>query len=482
MLSYGGYNTAIELKTAAYSSWLKTYGMSGCGFDQWNWWGDSTSISGIPNTNAACGSGHTVSTWQIIKICPAGYYPDNASAPTYCTLPDDSVDPSKENGNPDDNLSCSPPPSKTTGNPINFSTGNKFQEELDYTDNRSFSLRFIRTYNSQDGLWRHNYSAHLRISPGNIILVGSDGRESYFSLSGDIANSEPDELGRLSQESGQWIYTSPRREKFSFDSEGRLTRWARSAEEFQTLTYGNDLAVSVTDNHGNILNFTVNTAAQNQPLKLTVGAVKISYSYDSNKHLSKRSIARSGLTETRSYHYEDSRDFKRLTGITDERGVRFATWAYDPKGRAISSSHAADAELTKVSYNADGSSTVTNPLNKITTYQFQVIQGVNRITAINGEPSANCPNSNSTFTYDARGLLKTKTDNKGFITSYDYNERGLEISRTEATGAPQARTTTTTWHTTLNLPLTVTEPGRVTTYTYDSQGRQLSQTSTSTAL
>jgi YD repeat-containing protein len=90
--------------------------------------------------------------------------------------------------------------------------------------------------------------------------------------------------------------------------------------------------------------------------------------------------------------------------------------------------------------------------------------------------------SNSAFTYDARGLLKTKTDNKGFVTSYDYNDRGLEISRTEATGTPQARTTTTTWHATLNLPLTVTEPGRVTTYTYDAQGRQLSQTSASTAL
>ncbi len=129
-----------------------------------------------------------------------------------------------------------------------------------------------------------------------------------------------------------------------------------------------------------------------------------------------------------------------------------------------------------LTYNADGSITVTNELDKKATYRFQVIQGVKRIVAIEGEPSPNCPSSNSTFTYDDRGLLKTKMDNKGYVTTYSYNDRGLEISRTEASGTAQARTTTTEWHPTLFLPETVTEPGRITHYQYDDQGRQLSQT------
>ncbi|WP_345945801.1 RHS repeat domain-containing protein, partial [Pseudomonas sp. dw_358] len=62
-----------------------------------------------------------------------------------------------------------------------------------------------------------------------------------------------------------------------------------------------------------------------------------------------------------------------------------------------------------------------------------------------GEPSDNCPASNSTYTYDDRGQVLTKTDAKGFITTYTYNDRGLEASHTEASGTPQARTTTTTW-------------------------------------
>jgi len=182
--------------------------------------------------------------------------------------------------------------------------------------------------------------------------------------------------------------------------------------------------------------------------------------------------------ETRVYHYATEPYSNLLTGITDERGIRYATWTYDDQGRAISSEHAGGAEKVTVAYNADGSSTVTNALGKRTTYRFQTIQGIRRITAIEGEPSANCPNSNATFTYDDRGLVKTRTDNKGNITTFDYNGRGLEVSRTEAYGTPQARTVITEWHPTLFLPVTITEPDRTTRYSYDVQGRLTGQATT----
>ncbi|WP_285961991.1 RHS repeat protein [Pseudomonas tohonis] len=205
-----------------------------------------------------------------------------------------------------------------------------------------------------------------------------------------------------------------------------------------------------------------------------MGETSVSYTYNSIRRLTAVTTTRDAVVSSQTYHYEDANP-NLLTGITDERGIRYATWAYDDQGRAISSEHAGGAERTLVSYNADGSSTVTNALGKRTTYRFQTIQGIRRITAIEGEPSANCPNSNSTFTYDDRGLVKTRTDNKGNITTFDYNERGLETSRTEAYGTLQARTVTTTWHPTLFLPASVIEPDRITTYSYDDQGRPLSQ-------
>ena len=206
--------------------------------------------------------------------------------------------------------------------------------------------------------------------------------------------------------------------------------------------------------------------------------MQITYGYNAAKRLTSVIRAAGGQTTLRQFHYEDPRNNSWLTGITDERGVRYATWSYDDKGRAITSEHANGADHVGVAYNSDGTVSVTNELGKVAKYSFQYIKGVNRITAIQGEPSANCPNSNSTFTYDSNGLIKTKTDNKGHLTTYDYNARGLEISRTEASGTPQARTITTDWHPTLFLPAVVAEPDRITTYNYDDQGRQLSRSVT----
>ncbi|WP_409438437.1 RHS repeat domain-containing protein [Pseudomonas aeruginosa] len=167
---------------------------------------------------------------------------------------------------------------------------------------------------------------------------------------------------------------------------------------------------------------------------------------------------------------------QRLTSVT--RTDRFATWTYDNQGRAISSEHANGAEKVSLAYNDDASTTVTNEYGKQATYRFQVIQGIKRIVAIEGEPSPNCPSSNSTFTYDERGLLSSKRDNNGNLTTYQYNARGLETSRTEAAGTAQARTITTDWHPTLFLPVQVSEPGRITRYQYDAEGRKTGETVT----
>jgi YD repeat-containing protein len=55
------------------------------------------------------------------------------------------------------------------------------------------------------------------------------------------------------------------------------------------------------------------------------------------------------------------------------------------------------------------------------------------------------------------------------------------LTKVEAQGTPQERTTTTTWDTTWSyLPKTVTTPDNTTTYAYDGQGRLLSTTVHST--
>lgn len=369
-----------------------------------------------------------------------------------------------------------PPPESCKGNPINIAIGNKYQREIDYSASVNTGLSFSRSYNSLDGFWRHSFSAYLRFAgTQSVAVVMHHGRESFYTLSGNTITPTSTDLGVLSKSGSGWQFLSSDNERFTFDTEGKLIRWSSARGAVHQFVYSGS-QTTVTDSLGNSLSFTEDS--DHQPLTLAAPGVQVTYGYDANKRLISVSRTAGGQATLRQFHYEDSRNNALLTGITDERGARYATWSYDDHGRAITSEHANGAERIAIEYSSDGSASVTNELGKVANYQFQTILGVKRIIAIEGEPSSNCPNSNSTFTYDSRGLLKTKADNKGHLTTYDYNTRGLEVSRTEAAGTTQARTITTDWHPTLFLPVTVNEPSRITTYTYDAQGRQLSQSVT----
>ncbi|WP_301153884.1 RHS repeat protein [Metapseudomonas otitidis] len=348
------------------------------------------------------------------------------------------------------------------GNPIVFSTGNKIQFEMPLPD-----LRL--TYNSSDGMWRHNYSDYIITDDDYAAITTSDGKEIYFTKTQNSYTENLPKTGVLKQENGLLTYISQENKIMFFDSYGRLSKIIEHGKTHHVIH-----SAYITTANSPTGSIELKTKGA-QLLSAKSGSIEIAFNYNSQNKLSQLNYS-NGLI--RHYLYEDSRNPNLLTGITDERGIRYATWTYDDQGRAISSEHAGGAEKVTVAYNADGSSTVTNALGKRTTYRFQTIQGVRRITAIEGEPSANCPNSNATFTYDDRGLVKTRTDNKGHVTTFDYNERGLEVSRTEAYGTPQARTVITEWHPTLFLPVTITEPDRTTRYSYDVQGRLTGQATT----
>ncbi len=359
-----------------------------------------------------------------------------------------------------------------TVSPIGPDSGNIFEATTDYKNNIS-SLEFVRAYNSLDGVTRHNYSTKLQVSESSVIRTTAQGKEFFYSVSGTSVTPGATDLGKLTKLSNGWLYTSVTGEAFAFDTNGQLTQQTSPTGQQLYLSYSGN-TITVSDQFSQVL--TITEDAQHQPLSLTAPGVTIQYSYDANEQLVEMARRKGGITEQLQYHYEDARNNTLLTGVTDERGVRIRSWAYDDQGRAISSQSAGGAGLTQVTYNSDGTSKVTNELGKSTLYRFLDTAGTKRVSAIEGEPSANCPASNSTFTYNDRGQVLTQTDAKGFITTYAYNERGLETSRTEASGTPQARTITTTWHATSNLPLTITEGGKVTTYNYDMQGRQTNRT------
>ncbi|WP_305812837.1 DUF6531 domain-containing protein [Photobacterium leiognathi] len=372
---------------------------------------------------------------------------------------------SKNKGMPDD-LSCQ-------GNPINTAVGNKYQVESDYTSEGAVSLNFERFYNSLDGYWRHNFSTHLAITARSIRLVHADGRESVFSRSGDLVTSAQDEFGQLKYINAQWVYISDNEETFQFDSRGRLTRWENMYGQGYNLTYSTDKTITVTSDHGKVISFTQDQDFQ--PLNLSTDEGTVTFHYDNQRRLLKVSSLWKGSSFEKQYLYENVQYPRFLTGIVDEEGNRYASWTYDAKGRATSSFHGNGAEKVTVTYNDNGTTTVTNALGKQTTYHYKVVQGVRKVTQIDGQPSQNCPASNASYTYNDRGLISSKIDENQNLTTWQYNDRGLVTTTTEAKGTPEERVTLTEWHPTKRLPTKIIEPTRITELTYSDKGHFLGQ-------
>ena len=184
---------------------------------------------------------------------------------------------------------------------------------------------------------------------------------------------------------------------------------------------------------------------------------------------------------TRQYHYEDPAFPRHLTGISDERGVRFATWTYDDEGRAVSATHAGGADAATLTYNADGTTTVDDALGHRRVLSFELNHGVWRLKASAGGRCPSCSGGVRSSEVDDDGFLSRSVSYNGHVTEYVHDERGLELSRTEAAGTPVERTTLTEWHAEYRVPVRIEEPGNVTTFTYDDAGRLLTRTETDPA-
>ena len=181
-----------------------------------------------------------------------------------------------------------------------------------------------------------------------------------------------------------------------------------------------------------------------------------------------------------TYQYEDPRFPYALTGVTDETGQRTTTWSYNDEGRGLSSEHAGGVDSVALTYNADGTKTVTNPLGKQFKYSFSTIGLLPRITRIDRLASADSPAAAMTFAYDANSYVNQTTDFNGNITKYVHDSRGLQTSRTEGFGTPEERTTTTVWDPVFRVPAQIVAPERTTDMTYYADGLLYTRTVTDT--
>jgi YD repeat-containing protein len=377
------------------------------------------------------------------------------------------------------------PPCPCAGDPINLATGNEYHDE---DDADLGALSFHRYYNSQidvtpaniGGNWRHSFDRSLAYaSTGGVTtatIYRPNGQWVIFTENGAAWTTDPDVPDSLTSStdgSGNitgWTYfDAATRNHENYNAAGQLVSIQDPNQLTTTLTYSTSstpasvapvpgLLLSVVDPRGRQLSFVYQSNSLVSTVTLPDSGV-LTYSYSGTGNL---------LTNvtypdksTRQYVYQSTSGTpvpRTLTGFVDEVGVQYITLGYNSQGLATSSQLAGTVpvDLTSVTYNGNGTSTVTYPLGAQTTLSFVTPNGSVHTSAVSTPCGPTCGQPNAAATFDSNGYPASTTDFNGNVTATTYDVNGLLDQQIDASGTSNQRTTNLTWNTTLRVPLTRT--------------------------
>ena len=366
--------------------------------------------------------------------------------------------------------------------PINVSTGNSYVEEEDFRSGGWLVLR--RFYNSQPSmagaalgaLWRHSFDRKLYFfgSPtSTIALLRPDGIEELFTKANGVWSAQTDNPNVLTEVdssagvvTGYQVFIASLRHTETYGANGVLLSVKDEAGQGITLTYGgapNYLLASVTDPAGRQLRFAYDAGPNLTKVTLPDGGSLV-YGHDAQTGNLTSVTYPDGKVKTYVYNESNLTGGTSipyaLTGIVDETGTRYESTSYIGSGTyagyASASSRAGNVDATQITYNSNGSAAVQYPLGLSATLGITTIQGVNKVASVSTSCGASCDQPYSSRTYDTNGYPATVTDWNGSVTKTTYDSNGLLDVQVDASGSTNQRTTTTTWNTTLRVPLTRT--------------------------
>ena len=203
----------------------------------------------------------------------------------------------------------------------------------------------------------------------------------------------------------------------------------------------------------------------------------------------------------KQYHYEDA-IAGNLTGLTDERGIRYSTFTYYPDGLARESylgppAAPADLKIDGVSLAYDaGFNTLTDSRGNNRVYRFgDNVQGneifKDLLTQFDGPECAGCAGGSTSYTYDLNPAspasstlaLLSKTEYGLQIDFDDYDENLNPQTVIEAVGTDEQRQISYTYDARYNDKVaTASEPSvygnasKMTSFEYDDFGNTTSVT------
>jgi YD repeat-containing protein len=303
---------------------------------------------------------------------------------------------------------------------------------------------------------------------------------SWFDEKGILDRLE--ELKNAAKIRTGWRYTTDQNTIETYDADGRLLSIETPNGVTQTLTYDSAARLeNVTNDAGYSLSFSYDS--QDRVITMTDHTGRVwAYGYDQNNNLA---YVNQPDGTSRRYHYGDSRFPHALTGITDERGILYLSYAYDSQGRAVMNTMPGDSGRVDIDYDdVNMTRTVTNGDSVSTTYSINVQTDTPLITRVDGPGCDTCNNGSVSASFDGITNYLLSETQDGVTTQYgNYDAQGNPGYKITDVGTSHARTTYYTYDSRYLSKITsVSEisvaSGRqkVTRYEYDDFGNLVRET------
>jgi YD repeat-containing protein len=370
-------------------------------------------------------------------------------------------------------------------------------------------------------LWFSNLHRRLEIGPNKRGARATRGDGRVVSFVGDgtgVFTADADSNDRLLSITGGYRYIdAAERTEENFDANGVLQSVAYASGQSLTFSYSDSSTpttvapapgylIQVLDTFGRTLGFRYgSTGVITQIIDVNGNSTSVSYDA-SGSNLTQLTWAD---TTSRSFVYELAAMPWALTGVIDERALRYSTFGYDAQGRATSTEHAGGVDRYSVTFGTPPQMLVTETLDQSSgiTYRYftwaqdpapvvalptgsstslqTTLAGTSLpvVTSRSQAAGSGCNASTSAATYDANANLTSADDFDGNRTCYWYDtSRNLETVRIEGLTTAQAcssvlnsplpsgaRRIATQWHPDWRVPVRQVEAKKITTWVYNGQ-------------
>ncbi|MCK4541357.1 MAG: RHS repeat protein [Spirochaetales bacterium] len=363
------------------------------------------------------------------------------------------------------------------GETVRILNGNivEYRSDLGFSSPNRHGLSFAATYNSRSGIsgvlgfgWTHTYSvvlnpAYEMSGQTYLKIIDQTGRTAYFTeeIPG-IYKGEFSERSQVKTEAGGYVWYRLDGSRYGFSSTEQLL-WLDD-EKGNRLALGYDtqerLETATDTASGRVLTFNYNIDSLLESISgpVTAGVpsgIWVTYGYDANQNLISVTYADgSGFT----YTYSDTEDVHNLTEKRDKTGHLLNTWTYDTQDRNVDN-FSVQGKGVSIQYVGETQVEVTDAYGTVRIYTIGEVNGLKRVTAMQGPAGAPYSSSNVVrWSYDSQmNLIEVETAGNTIHQYLNYDDRGNPGILKLAFGTPEERAITCSYHPDMNAPLTRTE-------------------------